>query len=226
MRRERASILLEIDHAGLESPRRVVCHERRISVGRSSSMDVTIDHDVVSSHHLTITCSRVAWSLRDESTTNGTVVNGHRLTAGTAEPLESGADITIEQVCIRVANLVAPRPAVQDPGPTMANDGAIDHLVQMLDDVPATPAPGTSEVANHDNSRAAPDGDAEGSTPAQKTEAASGQSTPFGGRKKTTDDDSSVVTPHRLTFWLTLGGVGLLVSAAVTVCVYLLFLAR
>lgn len=112
-------VLLEIDHPDVERLRRATCTDERVQIGRSSSMDVTISNDVVSGHHLTLSWSNNSLLLRDESSTNGTVVNGHRLTPGVGHELAAGDDITIDTVHIRIADLTAPVAGYDDPEPTL-----------------------------------------------------------------------------------------------------------
>jgi len=112
-------VLLEIDHPDASTSRRATCTEERVHIGRSSSMDITIASDVVSGHHLTLSWSNDSLLVRDESTTNGTVVNGHRLTPGVGHQLAAGDDITIDTVQIRIADLAAPVSDYDDPEPTL-----------------------------------------------------------------------------------------------------------
>jgi ABC-type multidrug transport system ATPase subunit/ABC-type multidrug transport system permease subunit len=57
-------------------------------VGRTPDNGLPIDHPLISRHHARFTRSGSAWTVTDLSSTNGTYVNGRRVTA--TEPLEVG----------------------------------------------------------------------------------------------------------------------------------------
>ena len=54
--------------------------------GRSSSADVTVANDAVSSRHCQLTYVGGAYTLRDLNSTNGTFINGKRITTETLKP--------------------------------------------------------------------------------------------------------------------------------------------
>lgn len=75
--------------AGLEFP----LGEDEITIGRSSDSAVIIRDDFTSTHHARLVLSHGIWMIQDLKSTNGTLLNGVRLTERTAIPL--GANIKV-----------------------------------------------------------------------------------------------------------------------------------
>ncbi len=72
--------------------------EERVTIGRSSRCDVRIPLRVVSGHHLTLLHSDDGLLIRDEQSTNGTLLDG--------EPLPAGADRPIRhRGCLQILDL-------------------------------------------------------------------------------------------------------------------------
>lgn len=62
----------------------------RVVLGRGAGADVRLPHRTVSEQHATLSRTRGSYALVDESSTNGTRVNGARLAPGRAKALRSG----------------------------------------------------------------------------------------------------------------------------------------
>jgi hypothetical protein len=67
----------------------------RISVGRANTCDVVVRHPSVSKLHAHFLRSGSGWAIRDANSKNGVSVNGVRLTAATAAPLQPDDKLTI-----------------------------------------------------------------------------------------------------------------------------------
>jgi ABC-type multidrug transport system ATPase subunit len=58
-----------------------VSPSQTLLVGRTPENDVVIEHPLISRHHARIICSESRWTVTDLGSTNGTYVNGRRVTA-------------------------------------------------------------------------------------------------------------------------------------------------
>jgi hypothetical protein len=71
-----------------------------ISLGRSGDQDILIDHDAVSKHHCDFLLSADDVRIADANSTNGTFVNGTRLTPRASVPLKPGDRIGFGEVLV------------------------------------------------------------------------------------------------------------------------------
>lgn len=86
-----------------------------ITVGRDITNDIVINDPEVSRHHMRFTRGASGFSLEDLGSTNGTFVNGQRLTG--ARPLRPGDMVGLgETVTLTYELVAAPRPADEGPG--------------------------------------------------------------------------------------------------------------
>ena len=69
--------------------------EGRNTIGKSSSSDITIDDNEVTSNHALILCKRDKFMLTDELSSNGTFLNGEDLTPKAIYDLKDGDEIKI-----------------------------------------------------------------------------------------------------------------------------------
>lgn len=72
----------------------------KMTIGRSPDCSVTIDNKLASRFHATIQKIRDAYFIRDEKSTNGTFLNGHRVPAEKWVKLNPGDKITIGAVTL------------------------------------------------------------------------------------------------------------------------------
>ncbi|MBI3521882.1 MAG: FHA domain-containing protein [Chloroflexi bacterium] len=70
------------------------------SIGRDAGNDVVVNDDAASSKHALVSFRDGEWWVEDAGSTNGTVVNGTRITA--AERLHYGDEILIGRVAMRL----------------------------------------------------------------------------------------------------------------------------
>jgi DNA-binding CsgD family transcriptional regulator len=92
----------------------------RVTLGRSSTNDVFVDHPTVSRMHAVIDKLGGGWSVRDLSSTNGTFVNGERV--WTERPLREGDELRLGdvRVAFRTAHTVDPRATLRpSPAPSL-----------------------------------------------------------------------------------------------------------
>jgi ABC-type multidrug transport system ATPase subunit/ABC-type multidrug transport system permease subunit len=66
-----------------------------ITVGRAPDNDAVINHPAVSGHHLNLVTTPAGYTITDLNSTNGTMVNGQQIPAGTPNPLRVGDVIRI-----------------------------------------------------------------------------------------------------------------------------------
>lgn len=102
-----------------------------IRIGRGESMDVVIDNVSVSRRHAEIREESGAWLLRDLGSSNGTFLNGERLTAD--QPLKPGDEISFGKFSILFERVLAepvPVPAAEAPAAlrAVAESGGTLHL--------------------------------------------------------------------------------------------------
>lgn len=57
-----------------------------ITIGRKEDNDIRIDYPTVSGHHARIDCANDDFVLTDLNSTNGTLVNGKKITSATLRP--------------------------------------------------------------------------------------------------------------------------------------------
>jgi ABC transport system ATP-binding/permease protein len=65
------------------------------TVGRAPSNDIVINHPAVSSRHLSLQTSKDGFTVTDLNSTNGTQLNGKRIPANQAQPIQKGDVIRI-----------------------------------------------------------------------------------------------------------------------------------
>lgn len=92
-------------HAGSDTPRRLVITSgpkegleidlpsEQLTIGRSSESSLVIRDDYTSTHHARLMLWNDAWVIQDLDSTNGTFLDGSRVTLPTPVPL--GATVTI-----------------------------------------------------------------------------------------------------------------------------------
>lgn len=83
-----------------------------ITIGRDITNDITINDPEVSRHHLRLTRGAGGFTLEDLGSTNGTFINGARMTG--AKPLNNGDLIGLGETVTLGYELARPQPA---PGP-------------------------------------------------------------------------------------------------------------
>lgn len=76
-------------------PSVIVFDMEKILVGRGSICDLRLPHPGVSYHHATVEVNGARYTIRDESSTNGTRVNGERLPVDFRQPIRSDDVIEI-----------------------------------------------------------------------------------------------------------------------------------
>jgi pSer/pThr/pTyr-binding forkhead associated (FHA) protein len=86
------------------------------TIGRDITNDITINDPEVSRHHLRFTRGAGGFTIEDLGSTNGTFVNGQRLTG--AKPLSPGDMIGLGETVTLQYEIARPMPAVS-PGPEM-----------------------------------------------------------------------------------------------------------
>jgi pSer/pThr/pTyr-binding forkhead associated (FHA) protein len=84
-----------------ESPGHVIPLEPVTRVGRASDQTVILDDEFVSAAHAIVVLRNGRWWVRDEGSTNGTLVNGVPIESETA--LDDGDEVQIGHVVLRLA---------------------------------------------------------------------------------------------------------------------------
>ena len=114
-----------------------------VTLGRDITNDITINDPEVSRHHLRLTRGGGGFTLEDLGSTNGTFVNGQRLTG--ARPLRTGDMIGLgETVTLAYDASHAAAPAYgEEPGPGVTAPGASSRAPSPYapQQAPAQPAP-------------------------------------------------------------------------------------
>lgn len=100
---------------GEEKPRDLVLEKGTVLIGRGDDRDVRLSNDSVSRRHCVIEKQDDRWTIQDESTSNGTLVNGQK-TSG-RRVLKHGDVLEIGEVVLRVG---LDRPLRDDSKPLLA----------------------------------------------------------------------------------------------------------
>ena len=106
----------------------------QISIGRDSSNGITVNDAEVSRRHSRLTFQGGKYVLEDLGSTNGTFVNGQRLTG--PRVLKSGEVISLGEQIVFVYEAVE-----SDPGATMVSSRAADLISRPT----STPSPSTPQ---------------------------------------------------------------------------------
>src|SRR5689334_13668489 len=96
-----------------------------ITIGRDITNDITINDPEVSRHHMRLTRGAGGFTLEDLGSTNGTFVNGQRLTG--ARPLRGGDMVGLGEtvtLAYEMAGAPAGMPAGEVPGSTVPGAAA------------------------------------------------------------------------------------------------------
>lgn len=89
-------------HLTTSDGRRYPVYRGRVTIGRSTDNDIVLPVSQVSRQHASIDSDREACRITDGGSTNGTFVNGFRLSAGTPWPLQPGDLLTVGSVNLLV----------------------------------------------------------------------------------------------------------------------------
>lgn len=91
----------------------------RLSIGRTGENDIALGHTSVSKFHASLVCDgEMNLSIADTGSTNGTFVNGTRISYGKATPVKPGDELGFGSV--KAAVTVLERPAETKPAPSEA----------------------------------------------------------------------------------------------------------
>ena len=93
-----------------------------IIVGRDPRSDLVLDHPSASSRHCAIVGSGAAWQVQDSST-NGTTVNGQRITGARALRHGDVIGIATIEIAVALAEAAQPQPAAAPPPSAAAHWG-------------------------------------------------------------------------------------------------------
>jgi pSer/pThr/pTyr-binding forkhead associated (FHA) protein len=116
-----------------------------ISIGRDITNDITINDPEVSRHHCRLTRGGGGYTIEDLGSTNGTFVNGQRLTG--ARPLTSGDSVGMGEtvsLAYEAASMAGGEREEQRPAgaqPTMVGAGSQDYYEQQAPGYAAPPPP-------------------------------------------------------------------------------------
>ncbi|HCA56426.1 MAG TPA: hypothetical protein DEP46_00430 [Blastocatellia bacterium] len=89
----------------------------RLSIGRTGENDIALGHTSVSKFHASLVCDgEMNLSIADTGSTNGTFVNGTRISYGKATPVKPGDELGFGSV--KAAIKVLERPAEIKPAPS------------------------------------------------------------------------------------------------------------
>lgn len=97
----RARLVVVDSGSTVRTPGQVIPLETVTRLGRSRENTVILDDEHVSSSHAMVTLRDGRWWVRDEDSTNGTLVNGVRIDS--EAPLREGDEIQIGRVRLRLA---------------------------------------------------------------------------------------------------------------------------
>ncbi len=106
-----AKIVLSLEGQAL---REVELTKERTTVGRHPNNDIVIDHRAVSGYHAAFTCTLIDAILEDVGSTNGTFVNGKRISK---QRMEEGDLVVIAKHQIKF--IAGPRRIPGEPGPAV-----------------------------------------------------------------------------------------------------------
>jgi|688.fasta_scaffold41867_3 predicted component of type VI protein secretion system len=134
-----------------------------VLVGRGDEAKFRVQQDSVSRRHCEFFVKDEAVFVRDLGSTNGTLVNGERITSSVATPVSPGSEIRVGGIVFRVDYESAADPATQPPrGDDTVPMAATDETLEM-----AAPEPGPEvDVPNAAPETAAPDLGSLGAEPA------------------------------------------------------------
>jgi two-component system response regulator AtoC len=104
----------------------------RLTVGRSASCDITIDHSSVSREHA-VFHGGFPVEIEDLGSTNGTTVSGARVAKGTRVPVEQGRVIAIGAAVLVVHGAFEPFPQARERPSRSGNPGE-DPSIIVADD--------------------------------------------------------------------------------------------
>lgn len=75
----------------------------KITIGRETDNNIVVDNKLASRHHAIIQKIKNVYFLKDESSTNGTFLNGQRIPEGKYVRLNSGDKITIGNMSLVIS---------------------------------------------------------------------------------------------------------------------------
>jgi hypothetical protein len=109
-----------------------------IIVGRSSDLDMVLVEDMVSRRHARITVSDQAIVIEDLGSTNGTFVNGEKISRAS---LKEGDRVLIGTSILKVVAVDPNAPAMRRPGPEMSSAGRAAQTRTMSGSIDEIPLP-------------------------------------------------------------------------------------
>ena len=101
---------------GAEPKRRFPLSQEVITIGRAKDSDLVIDNDDLSRHHARLTWGGHGWILEDLGSSNGTSVDGQRITGPVV--LAPGSEVTLgTSVVLSLATGAPEAASPESPGP-------------------------------------------------------------------------------------------------------------
>lgn len=118
----------------LPSGERVLLLDEHV-LGRSSSCDTTLEHHDTSSRHALFYWAEGHWWVRDLGSTNGTRLDGRRLSAGVPERLSANAQLVLGKSQVVLLDDGAPLPAAMcvETGELHTGEGSVIVIEQAAD---------------------------------------------------------------------------------------------